>query len=455
MASELISLRRFIVDVESTAGTKQLELRRKYNRLLRGGAAGPRSSVRLLSLADVKGFFLQDRANATPVPTFETLAAQVRHDKAAQLEMPNYEREIADKVCGRGFSIPWGSLTDADKIYGCISDDGMLRGLATVMTLQTSVQVEFLCSSRRLCGSKLLRRVERDAKNSKRTLVFLEASAPAVGFYKRMGYEILYREDADGMPTMGKYVGSSKKPPPPRAPGAASGEIYRTIPRRPTLRDREPGSRNEDVDNTLNTFREWPEISLSNAQVSDQDVANIATAISTVGSDFGTLDVLLQNNHITAQGAAELFAALRKNPISDQLILSNNQLGDEGAAHLAEVLPSLQGTVHVDANQIGDRGAASLARALLGQTSVKSLDLSRNEVSDEGATALAQALGKSANLRFTLDLSHNLLTDNSIPVLQQLALDHDIEVRVGGNDGVSEQAEQQLVDTIRRRSRGW
>jgi hypothetical protein len=167
------------------------------------------------------------------------------------------------------------------------------------------------------------------------------------------------------------------------------------------------------------------------------------------------VDVLLHSTHITAQGAAKLFAALRKNPISDRLILSNNQLGDEGAAHLAEVLPSLLGEVEVAANQIGDRGAASLARALLARTSVRFLGLSRNEVSDEGAMALAQALGKSVNPRLILDLSHNMLTDKIIPALQQLALDHGIEVRVGGNDGVSEQAEQQLVDTIRRSSRGW
>ena len=48
-----------------------------------------------------------------------------------------------------------------------------------------------------------------------------------------------------------------------------------------------------------------------------------------------------------------------------------------------------------------------------------------------------------------------MASELSIPVLQQLALDHGIEVLVGGDDGVSEQAEQQLVDTFRRRSQGW
>lgn len=215
MASELIQLRQFIRDLESANGTKQLELRRKYNCLLRGGAS-PRSSVRLLSLTDVRELLVKDRAASTPAPAFETLAAQALHDDAVP---PFYiVQEIADQVCKTNF-LP-ASLADADKIYGCISDTGQLRGLALVKTLQTSFKVDFMCSSRRLCGSKLLKHVEKDAKKSKRTLVFLESLPSAVGFYKKMGYDILYREHADDLPTMGKYVGSSKKPPPPRALGA-------------------------------------------------------------------------------------------------------------------------------------------------------------------------------------------------------------------------------------------
>jgi hypothetical protein len=75
-----------------------------------------------------------------------------------------------------------------------------------------------------------------------------------------------------------------------------------------------------------------------------------------------------------------------------------NNIGDEGATALAQVLSSGQApqglTLYLYANNIGDEGATALAQALSSGQAPQCLTLilAGNKIGHEGATALAQAL---------------------------------------------------------------
>eukprot|EP01094_Clydonella_sp_ATCC50884_P017021 TRINITY_DN2893_c0_g1_i4.p2 TRINITY_DN2893_c0_g1~~TRINITY_DN2893_c0_g1_i4.p2 ORF type:complete len:131 (-),score=26.59 TRINITY_DN2893_c0_g1_i4:74-418(-) len=75
------------------------------------------------------------------------------------------------------------------------------------------------------------------------------------------------------------------------------------------------------------------------------------------------------------------------------LDLEENNIGDGGAAHVADALrvnTSLK-KLYLEGNNIGPEGAAQLADALRGNTSLKRLDLIENNIGPEGAAHLADA----------------------------------------------------------------
>jgi len=73
---------------------------------------------------------------------------------------------------------------------------------------------------------------------------------------------------------------------------------------------------------------------------------------------------------------------------------TGNQIGDEGAATLAEALKHNTSLTTLDlrGNRIGDEGAAMLAEAVQHNTSLTTLNLAGNRIGDEGAATLAKAL---------------------------------------------------------------
>jgi Leucine-rich repeat (LRR) protein len=96
------------------------------------------------------------------------------------------------------------------------------------------------------------------------------------------------------------------------------------------------------------------------------------------------------------------------------LLLNNNNLGDEGASALAQVLISNQTLTYcnIASNGIGPKGIAALSQALA-VCCLVSLNLMENSCGDKGAESLAQSLSGNTRL-ITLNLSQNSIGDAGI-----------------------------------------
>lgn len=124
----------------------------------------------------------------------------------------------------------------------------------------------------------------------------------------------------------------------------------------------------------------------------------------------------LCGNHVGDAGACLLAKSLvtSKTTLLRCLILENNKVQNDGAAHLATALSSSRTTLtHLSLKQnfIKSAGASALARMLnLHNTTLEKLDLSRNFIHSTGAMALAASLHHNTTLK-ELNLSYN---DNQV-----------------------------------------
>ncbi|KAK7939872.1 hypothetical protein WMY93_003198 [Mugilogobius chulae] len=94
------------------------------------------------------------------------------------------------------------------------------------------------------------------------------------------------------------------------------------------------------------------------------------------------------------------------------LDLENNQIGDNGAQHLAKALVSLCSleTINLSQNTIGDTGAKLLSATLRNLPRLDRLSLHSNVIGDEGANSFAAVLPHMCALT-ELDIRYNKLTD--------------------------------------------
>ena len=80
--------------------------------------------------------------------------------------------------------------------------------------------------------------------------------------------------------------------------------------------------------------------------------------------------------------------------------LTSNNIGDSGAAAIAEALKNDSAVVRLDlsGNSIGGSGAAAVAEALKSSTVLTDLILNNNSIGDIGAAAVAEALKSTTAL---------------------------------------------------------
>uniref|UniRef100_UPI00398F6D77 MHC class II transactivator n=1 Tax=Pristiophorus japonicus TaxID=55135 RepID=UPI00398F6D77 len=99
-------------------------------------------------------------------------------------------------------------------------------------------------------------------------------------------------------------------------------------------------------------------------------------------------------------------------PSSQNVEMSENKIGDEGAERLAEVLSNLTSLekLTLSRNQIADRGAQELARSLPNLKFLRTLSLYDNIIGDKGAEKLAEILPVMKSLK-VLDVKFNKITD--------------------------------------------
>ncbi|KAJ1623785.1 hypothetical protein T492DRAFT_845269 [Pavlovales sp. CCMP2436] len=136
-------------------------------------------------------------------------------------------------------------------------------------------------------------------------------------------------------------------------------------------------------------------LTIADNRLDCEALGELARALLRAATDAGAsaLTALdLSFNHIEAEGAASLAAALRARPRGGlrTLVLSGNRIGPVGAEALASALRadvSLQ-TLRLRACHIGDTGAAGLGAALLVNRALAELDLGANGISAAGLEAL-------------------------------------------------------------------
>lgn len=135
----------------------------------------------------------------------------------------------------------------------------------------------------------------------------------------------------------------------------------------------------------------------------------------------GRLDLCKQDAGVL--GCQAVTEALRNNNAVQSLLLGTNGIGDEGAAHVADLVKVRPlRTVYLGCNLIRAAGAQALADAIRVQPEVRALWLKRNPLGREGAQILAQLLTETSTLR-TLDLVHTAIGDEGArAILQALAV---------------------------------
>ena len=128
----------------------------------------------------------------------------------------------------------------------------------------------------------------------------------------------------------------------------------------------------------------------------------------------------LNKNNIGDEGAKAIAQVLETNTIFDSLYLNENNIGDEGAKAIARVLKTeTLITLCLNENIIGDEGAKAIAHELERNTTLRYLQLSKNNIGMEGATALVTALTKKTTL-FVLDLVMPDITDEQYNKLKKI-----------------------------------
>ncbi|CAE8601404.1 unnamed protein product, partial [Polarella glacialis] len=108
----------------------------------------------------------------------------------------------------------------------------------------------------------------------------------------------------------------------------------------------------------------------------------------------GATELDVTFDHLGAQGAEQMAAALRENRTLTSLAMTDNSIGDQGAEQMAAALRenrTLTSLAMTD-NSIGDQGAEHMAAALRENRTLTSLDMGHNSIGDQGAEHMAAAL---------------------------------------------------------------
>jgi len=161
-------------------------------------------------------------------------------------------------------------------------------------------------------------------------------------------------------------------------------------------------------------------LSLSNNNLTLSD-GKLADAIA---KNTTLKELNLRRNKINLKGIEQLADALKENNKTIVVLyLGDNNIGDEGAKCIADVLAvnkSLQ-DIDLSSNNINLEGAKYLADALKENDTLKELAIDKNNIGNGGAAKLAEALQFNHSIK-TLELDFNNISVHDDPMMREMAM---------------------------------
>ena len=205
-------------------------------------------------------------------------------------------------------------------------------------------------------------------------------------------------------------------------------------------------------------------LDLSNNELNDEGAVQLGKALASNNKQH-IKELKLSRNNIGNRGARALGAGLVASTTLEVLVLSNNEIQDQGIAALAQGCRTLR-RLSLDNNRISPQGAVALGQALSsskkdggGSSCCRMVELSleANHMGNEGTLALAKMLTSPESKLRLLNLRKNHIGDNGCEGIgQALGCNSALEIlnlgdnEIGG-DGVSRLARGLLTNKALRR----
>ena len=138
---------------------------------------------------------------------------------------------------------------------------------------------------------------------------------------------------------------------------------------------------------------------IDGSHFSEENCMSLASLLQHPKCQFKQLDV--HGCNISGEGAVHLAAALTKNHTLTYLELSDNPIGDIGAAAFGDMVRNNTALTRLHLNRCGitSGGCVQLAAGLTENGTLGSLRMSRNHVGVEGAKALSKVIEENKTLR--------------------------------------------------------
>ena len=155
------------------------------------------------------------------------------------------------------------------------------------------------------------------------------------------------------------------------------------------------------------------ELDLNSNNIGNNGIKQVASALGSIS----TLEKLnLSNCNFTAKGALPLFQILAKNSRLKELILDKNFLDGKRLRVLRDFIGNNNGLHYLSMNhcRLGEEGAYFISQGLTKNRKLRTLLLSNNNIFDEGLIRLGQTIGMSSLGLEHLDVSNNTLTDEGV-----------------------------------------
>ncbi|GMI53091.1 hypothetical protein ScalyP_jg11608 [Parmales sp. scaly parma] len=166
---------------------------------------------------------------------------------------------------------------------------------------------------------------------------------------------------------------------------------------------------------------EFIAVKLSMNNITDEGVNELCGALSDDKSHCEVID--LRSNAFGSLAAQKLGVALGTNIYVQELFLSHNDIGGEGAAALcASLAPTNAGFSAISVLDlrhcgIDDAGAERLGKSLVGNTALKTVSFCGNRIGDRGGGAIGAALQNERCMIKNMNLSNNMIGEEGAKLL--------------------------------------